>query len=130
MTENSERHIGTINRLKRAFVVSLHGLRDAWRGEQAFRIEVCVAAVFIPVAFLLPVSLPMQLILAGSLVLIMIVELINSAIEAIVDMVTRERHPLAKNAKDMGSAAVLLCIVQALVVWSVALWKWLSAYLT
>lgn len=120
--------MGTINRLKRAFVVSLHGLRDTWKGEQAFRFEVCVAVLFMPVAFLMPVSLPTQLIMAGSLVLIIVVELINSAIEAIVDMITRDLHPLAKNAKDMGSAAVLVCIVQAAIIWAIVICKFLLAH--
>lgn len=129
MNDNN-RSTGTIARLVRAFLVSLHGLRDAWKGEQAFRLEVWVTVVFFPVAFLMPVSLPLQFFLAGSLVLIIIVELINSAIEAIIDLITDEQHPLAKNAKDMGSAAVLVCIVQAIVVWGVVSYRCFSEYLS
>lgn len=114
-------NIGTAARLKRAVSVSLAGLKSAWQGEQAFRQEVCVAAVGIPLSFFLPVTLALSFALAGSLFLILVVELLNSAIEAVVDLVTEEQHPLAKNAKDMGSAAVLVCLVQAAIIWSVIL---------
>jgi len=82
---------------------------------------VCVAIVTVPVAFLLSISLTLQFILAGSLFLILAVELLNSAIEAATDLVTEEKHLLAKNAKDIGSAAVLVCIILAILVWSVVL---------
>ncbi len=102
-------------------IVSISGLKTAWKGEEAFRQEVCVAAVFIPLAFVLPVSLVLKLLLAGSLFLILVVELLNSAIEAAIDLITEEAHPLAKNAKDLGSAAVLICLIQAAVFWAVVL---------
>ncbi len=122
MTENREHKIiGSLARLRWAFIVSVTGLQTAWKGEEAFRQEVCVAIVAVPLAFLLPVSLTLQFILAGSLFLILAVELLNSAIEAAIDLVTEDEHPLAKNAKDMGSAAVLICLIQAVVVWGVVL---------
>jgi diacylglycerol kinase (ATP) len=121
MTHNNHKNIGTLARLKRAMIVSISGLKTAWKGEEAFRQEVCVAVVFVPVAFFLPVSLVLKLLLAGSLFLILAVELLNSAIEAAIDLITEEEHPLAKNAKDLGSAAVLVCIILAAVFWSVVL---------
>jgi diacylglycerol kinase (ATP) len=122
MTENRDhKKNGSLARLKRAFVVSINGMQTAWKGEEAFRQEVCVAIVAVPVAFLLPISLTLQFILAGSLFLILAVELLNSAVEAAIDLVTEDEHPLAKNAKDMGSAAVLVCIILAVLVWSVVL---------
>lgn len=124
MTEQqNQTPIGTVARLKRATIVSLQGLKAAWKGEQAFRLEVVVAIVAIPLAFFLPVPLMLQILLAGSLFLVLIVELLNSAIEAVVDLVTEERHPLAKNAKDMGSAAVLICLIQAGGLWAFALFS-------
>ena len=126
MTHNNNKNIGTLARLRRAVIVSLNGLKTAWNGEEAFRQEVCVAVVFIPLAFFLPVSLVLKLLLAGSLFLILAVELLNSAIEAAIDLVTEDSHPLAKNAKDLGSAAVLICLIQAAVFWAVVL---LSCYL-
>ncbi|MFH2129227.1 MAG: diacylglycerol kinase [bacterium] len=118
---NNYKKIGSIPRLKRAVIVSLNGLKEAWKGEEAFRQEVCVAVIFVPVAFFVPVSLALQLLMAGSLFLVLAVELLNSAIEAAIDLMTEEEHPLAKNAKDMGSAAVLMCLILAVLVWSAVL---------
>ncbi len=131
MTENRHhKKIGSLARLRRALIVSINGLQAAWEGEEAFRQEVSVSIVAVPGAFLLPISLTLQFILAGSLFLILAVELLNSAIEAAIDLVTEDEHPLAKNAKDMGSAAVLVCIILAILVWSVVLIPLLIAFLT
>jgi len=122
MTHNSNnKNIGTLPRLKRAVIVSINGLKTAWKEEEAFRQEVCVAVVCIPLAFFLPVSLALKLLLAGSLFLVLAVELLNSAIEAAIDLITEEEHPLAKNAKDLGSAAVLVCLIQAAAIWAAVL---------
>jgi diacylglycerol kinase (ATP) len=97
------------------------GLAAAWRHEDAFRQELMVAAVAIPVALLMPVSGPGKALMVASILLVLIVELLNSALEAAVDHTSLERHPLAKRAKDIGSAAVLLSIVNAVVVWGLVL---------
>lgn len=99
------------------------GLAWAWRSEAAFRQEVVVIAIASVVALLLPVSAFQKLALVGVLVLVLIVEIINSAIEAIVDRISLDRHPLSKVAKDMGSAAVALSLLLALATWSVVLYS-------
>lgn len=99
------------------------GLAWAWRSEAAFRQEVVVIVIASVVALLLPVSAFQKLALVGVLVLVLIVEIINSAIEAIVDRISLDRHPLSKVAKDMGSAAVALSLLLALATWSVVLYS-------
>ena len=101
----------------RATGIALQGLRAAWQHEDAFRQEVLIAAIAIPVALLLPVSLLGKALMIFSIMLVLIVELLNSALEAAVDHTSLEQHPLAKRAKDIASAAVFLSIVNALVVW-------------
>ncbi|GAB4124259.1 MAG: diacylglycerol kinase [Sideroxydans sp.] len=94
-----------------------HGLREAWRHEDAFRQEIAVAAIALPLAFWLPVDRTGKLMLASSILLVLILELVNSAIEAAVDHTSLEQHPLARRAKDVASAAVLLAILHAALVW-------------
>lgn len=113
---------GGVKRIFSAFFYSIDGFRAAWRNEHAFRQELMLVIVGIMIALLLPVSAQDKLALIGVLVLVLVVELINSAIEAIVDRVSLERHPLSKNAKDFGSAAVLLTLLLAGAVWVVILW--------
>lgn len=98
------------------------GLSWAWRSEAAFRQEVVVIAIATVVALALPLSAFQKLALIGVLVLVLIVEIVNSAIEAIVDRISLERHPLSKVAKDMGSAAVALTLLLALATWGVVLY--------
>ena len=105
---------------------SMQGLRAAWRGEHAFRQELLLLAVASLVALLLPLPAVHKLLLIGVFVLVLIVELINSAIEAVVDRVSLEQHPLSKNAKDFGSAAVLLAVLLALATWAVLIWPLLA----
>ncbi len=100
---------------------ALAGLRAAWRHENAFRQEVVVAAVAIPIALLLSVGSISKALLVGSILLVLMVELLNSAIEAAVDFASLERHPIAKRAKDTASAAVLVSIVNAVAVWGIVL---------
>jgi len=95
----------------------LQGLRAAWRHEDAFRQEVLIAAIAIPVALLLPVNHLGKAMMVSSILLVLIVELLNSALESAVDHTSMEKHPLAKRAKDIASAAVFLSIVNALAVW-------------
>jgi diacylglycerol kinase (ATP) len=106
-----------LTRVWRAFFYSHRGLRDAWRHEHAFRQELALALALTPVIVLVPVSLPERAALAASLLLVLIVELLNSAIEAVVDRVSLEPHELSGRAKDMASAAVMLSLVLAGVTW-------------
>lgn len=110
-----------LRRVWNAFGYSLAGLRDAYRYEDAFRQEVLLAAVLLPLACLLPVSGSGRALLLGSVLLVLIVELLNSAVEAAVDRISLENHRLAKRAKDIGSAAVLLALLDVAVIWSCVL---------
>ena len=104
-------------RLGRALRCSIAGLRAVWRYEAAFRQEIVAGAVLVPLAFWLPVSLDRSLLLVAALVPVLVVELLNSAIEALADAVSQEWHPLIGRAKDIGSAAVLLSLIGAATVW-------------
>lgn len=108
-------------RVFNALRYSIDGLRAAFKHEDAFRQECLLAVILIPLALFLPVSAPGKAMLIGSVLLLMIVELINSAIEATVDRVSLERHQLAKRAKDIGSAAVLLALINLAAVWGLVL---------
>ncbi len=112
-----------LKRIVAACSYSLDGLRTAWRHEYAFRQELILFCVAALVALVLPVSAFQKLALIAVLVLVLIVELINSAIEAVVDRISLERHPLSKNAKDLGSAAVLLACLLAMATWGVVLFN-------
>jgi diacylglycerol kinase (ATP) len=111
-----------IKRVFSAFFYSIDGFRAAWRYEHAFRQELMIAIPGLMLALLLPVSRLEKLALIASLVLVLIVELLNSAIEAVVDRVSLDRHSLSKTAKDLGSAAVMLSFALALVTWCVVLY--------
>ncbi|MEQ1583397.1 MAG: diacylglycerol kinase [Candidatus Nitrotoga sp.] len=111
-----------LRRLVNALGYSLSGLRLAWKDEAAFRQEVILAIILVPVAFMMPVGEVQRVLLVGSVMLVLVVEMINSAIEAAVDRVSLDIHPLAKKAKDMGSAAVLLALANAILIWIVILW--------
>jgi diacylglycerol kinase (ATP) len=95
-------------RLLRAFGYSFQGFRHAWREEAAFRQEVLLALVMIPLGLYLGRSGVERALLTSPMLLILVVEILNSAVEAVVDRAGTERHPLAGMAKDMGSAAVML----------------------
>lgn len=112
-----------LKRILSAFFYSVDGLKSAWRHEHAFRQELMLFVLGGLVAMLLPISAFQKLALIGVLVIVLIVELINSAIEAVVDRISLDRHPLSKNAKDFGSAAVLLSCGLALVTWAVVLFN-------
>lgn len=110
--------------LKRIFNAggySLAGLRAAFVGEAAFRQLVLLSVVLIPIALWLDVSRAERALLIGVCLLSLIVELFNSAIEAVVDRVSLERHPLSKQAKDMGSAAQFIALTLIAVVWAIVL---------
>lgn len=106
-----------LKRLWNAFGYSLAGFRAAYKHEDAFRQEVMLAAIMIPLALWAPVSALGKAIMIGSVLLVIIVELLNSAIEATVDRISLDSHDLAKRAKDIGSAAVLVSLINVLVVW-------------
>ena len=107
-----------LGRIVAASRYSVQGLQLAWKSEHAFRQELLVSIPAIFVAVLLPISGLEKLALVVVLALVLIVELLNSAIEAVVDRVSLERHPLSKNAKDLGSAAVFLTVMIAAVTWA------------
>jgi len=108
-------------RILNALRYSLAGLRAALRHEDAFRQECLLAAVLIPLALFLPVGGAGKALLVGSVLLLLIVELVNSAIEATVDRVSLEHHQLAKRAKDIGSAAVLIALINLALVWGLVI---------
>jgi len=106
-----------LKRIWNAFKYSLDGLRAAFKHEDAFRQECLLAIVLIPIALFISVPGPSKALLIASVLLVLIVELMNSAIEAVVDRVSLERHRLAKRAKDIGSASVLITLVNLALVW-------------
>ena len=108
-------------RLWNAFGYSVAGFRAAYKHEDAFRQEVLLAAILIPLALWLPVGYIGQALMIGSVLLVIMVELLNSAIEATVDRISLENHDLAKRAKDIGSSAVLVSLLNVLVVWGLVL---------
>jgi diacylglycerol kinase (ATP) len=110
-------------RLFAATGYSLQGLRAAWRHEEAFRIEATLACLCIPLAFWVGQGLTHQLLLVICCGLVIITELINSAIEAAVDRFGSEQHPLSGQAKDIGSAAVFTSLALFLLVWAPSLWQ-------
>ncbi|AXS78923.1 diacylglycerol kinase [Dechloromonas sp. HYN0024] len=112
-----------ITRLINALAYSRDGLHAAWRHEAAFREEILLAAVTIPLALLLAKSGVERALLIGSILLILLVEILNSALEAVVDKASPEMNELAKRAKDMGSAAVLLSLLNAAAIWLCVLWR-------
>lgn len=116
------KHRPGITHAWRAAGIALQGLRDAWQHEDAFRQEVIVAIIAIPAALFLPVAPLGKVLMIASLMLVLIVELLNSALEAAVDYISLDHHPLAKRVKDVASAAVFLSIMNVLVVWGLVIW--------
>jgi|SRR5665647_637642 diacylglycerol kinase (ATP) len=110
-----------LRRLLNAFRYSFDGLKAAYKNEDAFRQEVLLAAVLIPLTFVLEHSAMGRAMMLGSVFLVIIVELLNSAVEATVDRISLDNHQLAKRAKDIGSAAVMLSLVNLIVVWALVL---------
>lgn len=110
-------------RVVKAFGYSIDGLAGAWRTEGAFRQEVLFAVILIPVSCFLPVTMLEHALLVASILLVLVVELLNSSMEAAIDRISMDRHPLSKKAKDTGSAAVLLAIMTAMVVWGAILYQ-------
>jgi diacylglycerol kinase (ATP) len=119
--ENPNKHMPGLTHVWRATGIALQGLRAAWQHEDAFRQEVLVAAIAMPTALLLHASSLGKVLMIASIFLVLIVELLNSALETAVDHTSLEQHQLAKRAKDIASAAVFLSIVNAMVVWGLVL---------
>ncbi|RED53975.1 diacylglycerol kinase [Aestuariispira insulae] len=118
--------IFSVKRIWNAVGYSIEGFKSAFRTETAFRQEVVLSLALVPVILFLDVTAKSKLMLAGSLFLVLFAELINSAIEAVVDRVSFERHELSKKAKDIGSAIVFLALVYAAIIWAVILWPLFS----
>jgi diacylglycerol kinase (ATP) len=110
-----------IARIWAAFFYSLNGLRFAISNEAAFRQEICILVFVLVVLLFLPLSLFWKGLLFFATTSTLVVELLNSAIESVVDIASPEYHDLAKRAKDLGSAAVLVSIVLAIVLWGMAI---------
>ena len=110
-------------RIIRAARYSTQGLRHAWKHEAAFRQEVGITLFLVPFALWLGTSPLERWLLIASCVLVLIVELLNSAVEATVDRFGGERHELSGRAKDMGSAAVLISLVVVVVTWTIVGWQ-------
>jgi diacylglycerol kinase (ATP) len=108
-------------RILHAFFNSLAGLADAWRHESAFRQEILLAVVLIPAACWIRVSAVERALLIGTVLLVMIVELLNTSVEAAIDRISFDQHSLSKRAKDIGSAAVFMALVMLAVVWGLIL---------
>jgi diacylglycerol kinase (ATP) len=115
--------ISNTKRLVNAAIYSIKGVRAAWCLEKAFRQECVLACILTPVAFWLGTSTAQRALLMFSILMVLIVELLNSAVEAVVDRIGEERHPLSEQAKNMASAAVLLSLVAAVLVWGMVIWQ-------
>jgi len=112
-----------IARLIDATGYSMKGLAACWRNEAAFRQEVMLCVVLFPAAFFVANTIEQWLLLVTPLLLLLIVELLNSAVEATVDRIGPERHELSGRAKDIGSAAVFICLLLIVLCWSSLIWK-------
>ncbi|MGE0100648.1 MAG: diacylglycerol kinase [Hydrogenophaga sp.] len=119
---NAQKHRTGLSRIWHAFGYSRAGLRAGW-GETAFRQEAIAALVLIPAAFWIGQTWLETALLAASVVMVMVVELLNTGIETAIDRIGPEWHDLSKRAKDMGSAAVLLSLLVWAGVWLAALWS-------
>lgn len=111
------------DRIARATGYSISGLRTAYRGESAFRQETWLAVLLVPAAFVVGRGWVEIALLAGSAVLVLIVELLNSGIETAIDRISLELHDLSKRAKDLASAAVMLSLLLCGGIWTAALWS-------
>lgn len=112
-----------ISRILNAFRYSYDGFISAFKSEEAFRQDILVCIILIPIAILLPISVLEKLFLFSSLFLIILAELINTAIEMIIDRISDEIHPLSKVAKDIGSCIVLISFLYLATVWGIILYE-------
>jgi len=121
MQDSPFKGVRGIPRLVNALRYSMEGLAAAFRNEEAFRLELFLAVALIPATFLFAVSGVAKALMIASVLLVLIVELLNSAIEVVVDRISTDSHPLAKRAKDIGSAAVFLSLINAGAIWLLVL---------
>ncbi len=110
-----------ITRIIRAFGFSMKGFRAAWKHEAAFRQEVALTVVLAPLAFVVAETMIQLALLLSTLFIVLITEILNSAVEAAVDRISAEQHDLAGRAKDMGSAAVFLSLSMTAVIWGLVI---------
>ena len=106
-------------RIVHAFFNSVAGFADAWRHESAFRQEVLLAAILIPIACWVPVAAVERALLVAVVLLVLVVELLNSSVEAAIDRISLDRNPLSAQAKDLGSAAVAVALLMSALCWLV-----------
>ncbi len=110
-----------MKKIYNAFLNSLAGLKSAFKDERAFRQEIFLAIILIPIACFLDVSRVEKVLLICSVLFVLIIELINTGIEATIDRVGKELHPLSKKAKDVGSASVLISLILLIITWGIVL---------
>ncbi|MDT8318661.1 MAG: diacylglycerol kinase [bacterium] len=110
-----------IRRLINATRYSISGLKAAWKNEEAFRMEVTAALIMLPCAFWLGNTATQRGLLVGTCFVVMITELLNSAIETVVDRIGPDRHELSGRAKDIASAAVMLSLIMTLIIWALVI---------
>lgn len=115
--ESPYKSVGGAQRIANALRYSLRGLALAWRVESAFRQELTLAIILLPIAILLPLSAFERLALIGSSLLVLIIELLNSSVEAAIDRISLDHHRLSGRAKDFGSAAVFLALLFCALSW-------------
>lgn len=121
MQESEFKSKNGLQRIAKALGYSLDGLKTAYQSEAAIRQEVWLMVVFVPLGFYLGHTNIERVLLVGATLLVFIIELLNSAVEAAVDHTSLERHPFAKRAKDIGSAAVMMGILMFFLVWGLVL---------
>jgi diacylglycerol kinase (ATP) len=121
-TVNPQKSRKGFSRIFHAGGYSLAGLKAGW-GETAFRQEAILSAILLPIAFWLGQTWVEVALLCGSVILVMVVELLNTGIETAIDRIGTDWHALSKRAKDMGSAAVLLSLILCLGIWLATIWK-------
>lgn len=110
-------------RLLYAVQYSILGLKSAWRNEAAFRQELILISIMLPVAIWLGATMTQRALLIFSLLIIMVTELLNSAVETAIDRIGPEHHELSGQAKNLGSAAVMVSIIAAAIVWGFVAWE-------
>jgi diacylglycerol kinase (ATP) len=111
-----------IKRILKAFIYSYEGFKEAFKTEAAFRQELLLCIVLFIVAIFIPATVIEKLFLISSLFIILLTELVNTAIEAVVDRISDEKHDLSKKAKDVGSLMVLIAFIYAAVIWGTVIW--------
>lgn len=113
-----------LKRIINALGYSCDGLKTAWKNEAAFRQEILACAILIPLTFFIPSTSVEKILMIGSLLLIVIVELINTGFENIIERISNDWHESSKKVKDLGSAAVLIAILNAVMIWGIILFNY------